>query len=295
MVTCWSPSPRRRAGPLAALPSYGLPVESWRATGSQRWRGQQQQWKRQQQQWRRRRSKWSWCYRGDKRRWRRSNGPDLLGTAAEPYPEEASTNGTHPHGSAVAQGGAAVAARYCLHPTPQGYPGEGRGPGWGPGRGLLLGRPRSSTGCQAQHFPGVPAGLQRTPETEQQPLCQVLHSGITLGSTPDKRQTTGRDGQFTTTEIVVYRDVTDMRLKWMLFFESVFLSFTLLFLSSLALLCCFHTFHSLTPSLLFWWIFSHSFYFLLEYSFILKWKHMRIAKMIYWKFEKEKKILLNLY
>uniref|UniRef100_A0A3P9HI31 Cell adhesion molecule DSCAM n=1 Tax=Oryzias latipes TaxID=8090 RepID=A0A3P9HI31_ORYLA len=37
-------------------------------------------------------------------------------------------------------------------------------------------------GCQAQHLPGVPAGLQRTPKAEQQPLRQVLHAGITAGA-----------------------------------------------------------------------------------------------------------------
>lgn len=94
-----------------------------------------------------------------------------------------------------------------------------------------------------------------------------------------------QDGKFPTTEIVVYRAVSDMRLKWMLFFESVFLSLFSYF--PLALFSVAFTLFSLSH--LFGWILSHSFYFLLEYSFILKWQHMRIAKMIYLKIEKEKK------
>lgn len=172
----------RGIGPFAALPAHGLPVESWRPTGSSRCRGEQQQW---QQQWRRwSSSNWRWqrsYWRNKRRRNRRSRGPDLPGTTEKPHPEKATSHGTHPNGSAHAEGGAAVAAGNCLHPPPQGCPGEGGSPGGGPGRNLFLGGPSPSTGCQAQHFPGVTAGLQRTPETEQQPVRQVLYAGITHG------------------------------------------------------------------------------------------------------------------
>lgn len=46
-----------------------------------------------------------------------------------------------------------------------------------PQRGL-----RAGPGSQAQHLPGVPAGLQRTSETEQQPLRKVLYASITAGA-----------------------------------------------------------------------------------------------------------------
>lgn len=275
----------RGIGPFAALPAHGLPVESWRPTGSSRCRGEQQQW---QQQWRRwSSSNWRWqrsYWRNKRRRNRRSRGPDLPGTTEKPHPEKATSHGTHPNGSAHTEGGAAVAAGNCLHPPPQGCPGEGGSPGGGPGRNLFLRGPSPSTGCQAQHFPGVTAGLQRTPETEQQPVRQVLYAGITHG-----RQCHGGSVQTDRNHtmdpfhnrIVVYRAVSDMRLRWLLFFQPVFLSLSFLSFFSL---CCFSTF---SFSHLFWWI--SCFYFLLEYSFIQKWQHMRIAKMIYLKFETEKK------
>lgn len=45
--------------------------------------------------------------------------------------------------------------------------------------------------CQAQHLPGVPAGLQRTSQTEQQPLRKVLHAGITAGASGAGLELTG--------------------------------------------------------------------------------------------------------
>lgn len=241
----------RGIGPFAALPAHGLPVESWRPAGSSRCRGEQQQW---QQQWRRwSSSNWRWqrsYWRNKRRGNRRSRGPDLPGTTEKPHPEKATSHGTHANGSAHAEGGAAVAAGNCLHPPPQGCPGEGGSPGGGPGRNLFLGGPSPSTGCQAQHFPGVTAGLQRTPETEQQPIRQVLYAGIT-----HERQCHGGSVQTDRNHtmdpfhnrIVVYRAVSDMRLRWSLFFQPVFLSLSFLSFFSLFSVAL-ALFHSLTSS-----------------------------------------------
>ncbi|XP_010777950.1 Down syndrome cell adhesion molecule homolog [Notothenia coriiceps] len=196
VMTMAVPKAHRPAGELVHLPPYlrmdfllnrgvpprggGVSCSSGSSIGAGGGRSRQRRGREEEAREGRRRK---WCIGGDERSGRRSHGPDLPGASEEPHPEEAPAHGAHPHGSAVTQGGAAVAARNRLHPPPQGCPGEGGGTGGGPGGRSLLGGPGPSTGCQAQHLPGVPAGLQRTPETEQQPLRQVLHSGITLGHT----------------------------------------------------------------------------------------------------------------
>lgn len=98
-----------------------------------------------------------------------SHGPGLSGAT-----EESLTEAALPHGAPNAHRGpsgqqgpsGAVATRLCSHAPTQ--------------RGL-----RAGPGRQAQHLPGVPAGLARTSQTEQQPLRKVLHTGITAGAPGD--------------------------------------------------------------------------------------------------------------
>lgn len=93
------------------------------------------------------------------------------GSGLSGAPEESLTEAALSHGAPNAHRGPSgqqgpsspVAAWLCSHTSPQ--------------RGL-----RAGPGRQAQHLPGVPAGLARTSQTEQQPLRKVLHAGITAGA-----------------------------------------------------------------------------------------------------------------
>ena len=103
---------------------------------------------------------------GDSERGAGGHGSGLSGAPEEPLSEAALSHGApDPYrGPSGQQGpGGSVAAWLRSHAPPQ------RGLGAGPGR-------------QAQHLPGVPAGLAGTSQTEQQPLRKVLHAGITAGT-----------------------------------------------------------------------------------------------------------------
>lgn len=106
---------------------------------------------------------------GDSQRGESSHGPGLSGAPEESLVEAALSHGApHAHrGPSGQQGpGGSVAAWHGSHAPPQ--------------RGL-----RAGPGRQAQHLPGVPAGLPRTSQTEQQPLRKVLHAGITATAPRD--------------------------------------------------------------------------------------------------------------
>lgn len=102
---------------------------------------------------------------GDSQWGESSHGAGVSRAPEEPLTKAALSHGTPNtnRGPSGQQGpSSSVAARLCCHAPPQ--------------RGL-----RAGPSCQAQHLTGVPAGLQRTSQTEQQPLRKVLHTGITAG------------------------------------------------------------------------------------------------------------------
>lgn len=106
-----------------------------------------------------------WVIEGDGQWGEGGHGSGLSGAPEESVTEAALSHGaSDSHRGPSGQQGpsGSVATWLCSHAPTQ--------------RGLRVG-----PGRQAQHLPGVPAGLKRTSETEQQPLRKVLHAGITAG------------------------------------------------------------------------------------------------------------------